>query len=354
MTDNRKRLAIFDYFRGISILMIVASHSYDSWEIDTFGERTIVNLISGGTSLFVFISGFFFHHIFYPNFNYYNFCKKKWIQVFIPYFILSTIGIIYFIIISKKLPFEKELDLNNTGLIIDYLNIYLTYLYTGRILTAYWYIPFITIIFALSPIFIRYINTTIKLQFFIFLLFLIISITVQRPLGNISPIHSLFYFTSVYLLGINASIHIDRIKLFLEGKLILFFILTIMLAILQAYLFDGYGSVHKELIFSFEGFDTTIIQKIAMIGFFLGLLIKFEYYNISWLKSLATMSFGIFFIHPWIGLIYGKFIPISITGNNQAFSEFVFRFLFVLVLSILIVNIFKWLLGKRSGYITGW
>ena len=117
MTKIRERLAIFDYFRGIAILMIVASHSYDSWKIDTFGERTLVNLISGGTSLFVFISGFFFHFIFYPNFMYQKFLMKKGIQIFLPYFILSTIGILYYLLISKKLPFGEDLDLNNTGFI---------------------------------------------------------------------------------------------------------------------------------------------------------------------------------------------------------------------------------------------
>jgi len=53
------RLNSFDYFRAIAILIIVTGHSYQPWVIDTFPEKIVGNLITGGTSLFVFISGFF-------------------------------------------------------------------------------------------------------------------------------------------------------------------------------------------------------------------------------------------------------------------------------------------------------
>jgi len=65
-------LRSFEYFRAVAIVLIVIGHTYDisGWQIDSFGDRVLANLISGGTSLFVFISGFLFHHVFYPKFVY--------------------------------------------------------------------------------------------------------------------------------------------------------------------------------------------------------------------------------------------------------------------------------------------
>jgi peptidoglycan/LPS O-acetylase OafA/YrhL len=54
------RLNYFDYFRAIAIIIIVAGHSFSLWVIDTLPEKVLANIITGGTSLFVFISGFFF------------------------------------------------------------------------------------------------------------------------------------------------------------------------------------------------------------------------------------------------------------------------------------------------------
>lgn len=83
----------FNYFRGIAILLIVAGHSYEIAGIDilnlSFFEKLAVNLISGGTTLFVFISGFLFHHIFLTKFEYSKFIKSKFQNVFVPYFFLT-------------------------------------------------------------------------------------------------------------------------------------------------------------------------------------------------------------------------------------------------------------------------
>jgi len=89
---NCIRLNYFDYLRAIAILFIVAGHSFSVWSIDTLPEKVLANIITGGTSLFVFISGFFFHHIFYKDFEYKVFIKRKIKKVLVPYIILSTLA----------------------------------------------------------------------------------------------------------------------------------------------------------------------------------------------------------------------------------------------------------------------
>jgi peptidoglycan/LPS O-acetylase OafA/YrhL len=56
----------FNHFRAIAITFIVAGHCFGltGMAITSMMEKTIANLLLGGTSLFVFISGFLFHHIF--------------------------------------------------------------------------------------------------------------------------------------------------------------------------------------------------------------------------------------------------------------------------------------------------
>ena len=57
----RKNQLEFTYMRGIAIIFIVLGHSiYNSGE----GFPLLLeNLLRGGTALFVFISGYFFHRI---------------------------------------------------------------------------------------------------------------------------------------------------------------------------------------------------------------------------------------------------------------------------------------------------
>jgi len=151
------RLVSFDYFSWVAILFLVAGHSYGPWAIDSFSERVLANIISFGTSLFVFISGFFFHHVFYDKFHFRSFIEKKAKYVFIPYLLLSLMGIIYYVFSSSQLPHSNIFGIKDLHSWTEYIHMIGIYLWTGRIATAYWYIPFILIIFALSPFFIRYI-----------------------------------------------------------------------------------------------------------------------------------------------------------------------------------------------------
>ncbi len=74
------------------MIVIVAGHClyyvpliYDCWL-----EKVAVNLLKGGTSLFVFISGFLFHHVFYQRFTYRRFVTSKVKNLLIPYLLLGV------------------------------------------------------------------------------------------------------------------------------------------------------------------------------------------------------------------------------------------------------------------------
>ena len=142
-------LDYINYFRGFAILLVVLGH-FLYFPESTVTEKLIKAIIKGGTSPFVFISGFLFHHIFYRRgFDYKKFMKNKLKNVLFPYTIVVIPGLIYAV-------HQHQLDL----FIYEKNKILYTLLYylSGNALTATWYIPFAMLLFIASPIFIKFIE----------------------------------------------------------------------------------------------------------------------------------------------------------------------------------------------------
>lgn len=349
------RLVSFDYLRGIAILFIVAGHAYGGWIIDSFEERMLVNIVSGGTTLFVFISGFFFHHIFYKNFQLKDFMLKKAKNVFAPYLLLSTLGFLYFAFSAESFPFIEQIIATGISSWYDYLELYLGYLWTGRIMYAYWYIPFIMLMFLLSPIFIRYISLSLVSRLSIMAVLLIFSATfVHRPVLNLSPLHSLLYFIPVYLLGINCSINRNEFERLLRGKTLLLAVIVIGLSALQTGYFDSRGNVYKTELFSYAIFDIGLFQKIALCFFFISLLHRYEHKTIPGLKLLASSSFAIYFLHTWILHITDQYPLFYMFPNIPQIVIWLCITVGVTALCMLIALVIKTLFKHTSRYIIGW
>ena len=348
------RINAFDYYRGIAILIIVSGHSFNPATVTTFSEKVLANLITGGTSLFVFISGFFFHYVFYQKFNYRLFLLKKIKNIFLPYLLLSTLGFFLLAFYFKNLPF---LYLFMSGEPTDwqqYTQLYFQYLWTGRLFYAYWYISFIMIMFALSPLFIKLIQLPRSIQLIIILLLLCVSSIVLRPLHNLSPLHSVIYFFPVYLLGIFVSINKERVLNLLKGKSLILGIIVFILAILQVVIYDQIGSFHKESIFTIEKFDIMIWQKVVMCFFFVSMLAKLENKKIPLLKYIAETSFAIYFIHPWVFFFYGYYSIYQHLSFLSVSMATLFNILTALLISLIIATFIKLIFRRNSRSIIGY
>ena len=215
--------------------------------------------------------------------------------------------------------------------------------------------PFILIIFTISPLFIRYINLSTAYRIYIFLILLVAAMFIHRPSQNLYPLHSVLYFTPIYMLGIICSIHRDAVAEFIKGKTIIIGLVVLFLSFWQVFLFDqGYGNFRKEEIFSYGGVDIIIIQKIAMCFFFLSILQKYENRNIPVLKLLASSSFAIFFIHPWVLYMFSKTGLLSFLELLPGMVVFFITVPLVVIGSLLVAYIIKLGLKGNSRYITGW
>lgn len=343
-------------FRAIAIIFIIAGHciNYSDYNIDNVFEKVCFNLIGGGSHIFVFISGFLFHHVYYRNFSYKKFIKKKIRNVLCPYLFLSIIPILYFVI-SWHGPHISYIVLDSTGLWRRYVYPILWYLFTGKINFAYWYIIFIMIIFILQYLIIRYIRLKPQQQTIILVIFYLISVFIHRPLDNFNVIQSVVYFAPVYLFGVTASIYKQQFYYFLRNKALIFLLTAILLAFIQAIYYPGYGSLHKNF-FSLALPDIMMIQKFFLILFFMSFFHKYESTSIGALNLLASASFALFFIHPFVITLLYK-VESEFNFNNPGLYGILWLAIIIFIVisvSLLLAEIIKMIFRGKSRMLIGW
>ena len=296
-----------NYFRGLAILFIVAGHAFTlaGWHTDAAYEKVIVNLVKGGTAFFVFISGFLFHHIFSRNFNYRRFMSKKIGNVLMPYLVVCTPLVIYYVGIRQGGPHADLMYTAGTGVVADYLLPAWNYLSTGRLFDAYWYIPFIMIVFALSPLFLNYLTLPRRARLAALGGALLIAMLIHRPVHNIAIVQAVVYYLPVYLLGMCVSLDRAAVIKHLTGKEWVIALMMLALSLEQVMLYPEYANMHKPALV-WAGLDINLVQKMLGCLFFYVFLNRFEYRNWPWLKTLAAASFAVYFLHPVLILAVKK------------------------------------------------
>ncbi|MFP8968540.1 acyltransferase family protein [Pokkaliibacter sp. CJK22405] len=346
-----QRIIEFDYLRGLAIVYIVLGHSIAN-SGNGFPEL-LENLIRGGTGVFVFVSGFFFHRVFYPRFQYQNFMSKKFVNVAIPFFVVSLIGLV---IQSVDLAWLHDKTAS------EIMQANWATVQNGFVLFPHWYIPFIMLTFALSPLHMAYIRLSAGWQLGLFLLSCAISIVLQRPEENINVLHSVIYFSPFYLLGILYSAQQQSFEQHAGTIRLLCWLAVIIGALMQTYVDHHLGNYHKDF-FVWKGLDWQFVQKIGISL----LLLDFCRWMIGkpgagHLQHLANISFPIFFLHPIIAVITGSAIwycstylglTIPRTMGWGLFFTLAFYLLFMYG-TVLMVHGVKAMLGERSRWVMGW
>ena len=294
----------FNYFRAIAIIIIVAGHAFDVLDIsfDTPLERILYNLIKGGTVLFVFISGFLFHHIFYQRYQYRKFMLSKLKKVLLPYTLFAVV-LIMPQVISQNAAFEF-FEPVGAGFMNTYIVPAFKYYITGRFLGPFWYVPFVMLVFLMSPLHIAFINLRLKQQLLVTFLLTVVSLFLHRPIHNILILQAVVYFTPVYLVGILCSENRDLLYQRLKNKEIYLLLAAIALAAFESVL--GERGIYFKEPFLYGGIDIMLLQKLVLCLFFMVWLHRFEQVNLKLLDVIAATSFAIYFIHMFPLLTMGK------------------------------------------------
>jgi len=340
-TPKVEFLPSLEAFRAIAIVCVVAGHSISStgWNVDSTAEKFIANIILGGTNLFVFISGYLFHHVFKNRYTFKGFMQQKAQRVLLPCLFLSV------------LPILMAVKNDQPAGLIGALTAYLGHLAKGDIWICYWYVPFVIAMFALSPIHRWFATLTAKVQVTAVGTMLVIASVTQRPINNIGIPQLLVYFTPVYLAGVTSAVHRQQLMHFLSRHHVSLFIGAIGLASAQALLATNTGSYHRDFG-TIGNIDLQLVQKILLCGWLLYALQWFDRRESKSIGLIAASSFAVFFLHPYVLDIWLR------TWKFHAFlkggAALPLAIAIIHGMSILCALGIRKVAGTRSRYLIGW
>lgn len=338
----------------MSIILVVFTHCYE-FSICTFRQndeiyaRIIRSSISGASAFFVFISGFLFLKLYKTNSNYSNFIFSKVKKLYFPFLFFSSLDIIYLLLKFFSYKFTGNQLANiyyNSIVSFDYLS---TYVYGKSfiMLGVLWYIPFIMNVYLLSPLFLLFAKTKFKFQMMLlsFSIFIGLFLFRNNVPGGLALIQNVIYFSPYYLLGIILS----QKEELLVNSITTFKKFILSLLIFLCVFCKNYLPINIVSIIDF-----IFLQKLLICILFLSLSVKNTFRNGSILDKLALNSYGIFFIHALIILLFSKltnFFQISIRSNS--ILVFLLVAIIALFISLFFVLLVKKILGHKSRYLIG-
>lgn len=360
---SRERVDYIGHFRAVAIILIVSGHAFDlAWTraanehaLDSIPLLEFVSaLINGGTFFFVFISGFLYRYVFYERVSFGAFMRKKALYVGSPYLLLGTaLALSQMVVNGFHVTIEKHGAFLGENPFVDLL----VQLGTGQMMTAYWYIPFIFIIFLASPLFDRFIRMRLGTQLAIFGVALAVGFWVHRPYESLNPFHSVAYFASAYLFGIIVCEHRKRFVPLLKSiaSLLVLSAAIVCLALYQDLVLHNSNLLERLAGDGFmpKAFDWMIVQKYLGILFIVGFLARFGSYANRPLQFVADRSFGMYFTH---GIVLTAFshAPSWISPHvGTSLADFIVYAAATVLTSLLVVVVVKAATGHHSRYIIG-
>ena len=337
-----------NYFRAIAILLIVASHCTGTWHTGHFVEKILKCLVEAGTILFIFISGFIFHHSSASNFKYIRLIIGKIKSLVIPYIILSVV-----LTISKDYIMHPMFPMGHQSVASIYtLKKALLSLLIGSALPPYWYIPCIMLIFLMSPVFIKLVNMQKRYGNILIGVLFMASLFTYRPYSD-HTIRASLYFTPVFLLGMISSKYKASVYNGLKNRIPELFLSVIALAFMQVLFYNRTQNVTQT--FAFQGIDLQLIQKILMCYLFMMLFHKFENVKSPILNLLASTSFAIYFLHYAVIEVFHYYMHINhLSSWPRSPLTWMLHSVIFTTVSILIALSSKKIFRSWSRYLIGY
>jgi hypothetical protein len=335
-------LAMIVYFRAAAILLIVAGHSYAvaGIRLGSNFDNTLVSLIAGATALFVFISGFVFDYVFRARYSYRSFVLDRAQKILIPYSLL-TAGFVF----SHSLLTAGFVFSNWTS--AEQLFRYFAF---GDTFEAYWYIPFIMLMFAFSPLHRLFMDLRTSQQIAIIFGGAIVSGLVQRPISNDNAFQSVVFYMPIYFSGIFLSLHRKTLLPSLQKRWLPLLLTAVLLAVVQSAR-GQIGHLHKPF-FAFGGFDLMVFQKLLLAFALAGLFAKLPSPPGRIVRVVADTSFAIFFLHPVVLWIIGGTAVLQLT--HIPWIDLAIAVSAIVTLCALIALALRMVLKAKSKYITGY
>ncbi|MBL8578739.1 MAG: acyltransferase [Mesorhizobium sp.] len=363
-SSSREHIAYIEYFRALAIVMIVSGHTFAlAWthfadEDPTAAGISLLNivpsLINSGTAYFVFISGFLYRQVFFERMAFGEFMRRKALYIGLPYLFIGlpvalaeiASGTFYVTMVKDGMAYPRNGFVELVVLMA-----------TGRMVNAYWYMPFIFLVFLASPLFDRFIRLPAQLRYGIVAAAFVVAMWVHRPIANLNPFHSFLYFANIYMFGMLFCEYRERIMAFVARPLPVALLACLILAIaaVQALILNDTSNIERapgDGVMPL-GFDLMLIQK--YVGFFLfcGFFALWGGYAAKPLRYIARNSFGIYFVHAIVIAALMR-MPMALSPHvGEPITDFLLYTSVVFAISLTIIEIGKRLLGRYSRYIIG-
>jgi hypothetical protein len=360
---TRERVDYIEYFRAVAIIMIVFSHAFDLAWTREINEHVPVSeewlgfisaLFNGGTFYFVFISGFLYRHVFFERVPFGDFMRKKALYVALPYLLIgSALTFMQMWATDFHVTIFKHGAVLGENVFVDYI----TQMSTGAMMTAYWYVPFIMLVFLASPLVDRFIRLPLAWRVGVFAVSLVIAFWIHRPYENLDPVHAVIYFAKIYLFGILFSEQRQRWLPILTkpAVMILLAIVVCGVALTQDLVTHNAGNIERMPGDGWwpKGFDLIIVQRYAGILLICGVLARWGDYFGRFFGFAAENSFGVYFMHG-IVLTALNHVPSAFSPHlGASMADFFTYGLIALLLSFAIVLVIKQVTGRYSRYVIG-
>ncbi len=340
MREKKPFLKHIHYFRAFAIINIVILHTWHAPASakTAFSTVNIIRelLFHSSTIYFIFISGFLFYYL-SERFVISRYYKSKLLNVIFPYTFLTSL-----VLIAHK----THLLNNEYSSYPPEMHPLLIFVY-GKAQWQYWYIPFVTLIFIVSPLLLKLpiIRTT---KFFILLS--ILPLFGTRTETEIT-LGQYLYFFPIYIQGMyiamNYSTFISTIKRHKSSILFCVLLSSTLIAYFHTNpctygMFNPYESLHY-------------IQKCSIGLLALLILYELEDKHFPLLNSFATYSFAIYFTHTVIRELIPTYQYFQLFGTSEMlifFASIAYATVITFITLYVCIGLKK-ILGKYSRFFIG-
>lgn len=192
------------YLQIIGVSLVVLGHSLPTFNRPTYGTLLFNFIYSFHMPLFFAISGYLFYYTSPYQKNYLQFIKKKAIQLLIPYFIITTIAYFPKVLLSNYALRPIEFSFNSYLKSLIFPN--------QNPIIFFWFLPTIFLIFLISPILKKVLNSN---NVFFYILTTIILILFNQ----FNPLEGWRFFSMGLVLHYLIFFWIGSLLIMLENKL---------------------------------------------------------------------------------------------------------------------------------------
>lgn len=320
--------------RGCAILAVLLVHTTDVFHFapHTVGAEIAVSLIDI-TGYFLLISGYLFQHLM-GRYAYGRYLTRKLRVVITPYLIVSAPAIAIYLLGLKTHPWLPPSFFDQPPLTVTF-----SFLATGAHLGPLWFIPMMALFYLAAPA-LAWIDKAPGRYALALPAAFALSLLIPRPLHDANAVQAFGHFAFAYLLGMAASrfsgLWLPRVSAHAH------LCVAVSVALFAVSLAPGLSLAAH------------LVLKLPLCLALLALFHRHGAWRAPALTHLATISFGLYFVHGYIvGFARMLVDRLGYHHHPAGLAALLLAYAIVLASSVAIVDGLRAIFGARSRMLIG-